>query len=118
MPVGKQNKLELIDALERSVSKAHRLVVTLRFQDREPEARRVEARAKKLSKRIDKLVAVAMDDWLGNARLLKQRLARSNAKLQASLRRVQRKKDVATNVVKIVSYLDDLIQLADDLLPP
>lgn len=117
MAIGKQNKLELIHGLERTMSKGHRLVLTLRFQGRTQEARRVEARAKKLSKHIDKLMAAAMDDWLGSATQLKLRLARSNNRIQYSLREIQKKKDVAANVVKIIGHLDDVIQLAADLVP-
>ena len=117
MTVGNQNKIELIEALERTKSKAHRLALTLRFRGRDADARKVEARARKLTRQIDRLLASAMDRWLGNATTHKKRLATTNARLQRAIREIQKNKDVARNVGGALSLLDVAIQTALDLFP-
>lgn len=112
MPVGRQSKIELIDALERTKSKAHRLALTLRFQNREKEARQVSSRAKKLSRRIDDLLAAAMEEWMGSAAAHRTRLSRTNTRLQRAIRDIERNRNVAANVVKALSCLDDALRAA------
>lgn len=116
MPISQQNKIKLIDGLERTKSKAHRLIVMLRFQNRETEAQRVHRRARKLTKQIDELISQAMADWLGAAKPIHNRLDRTNAMLQSSIRDIQKKKNVEKTVAKILSSLDDVIELAASLL--
>lgn len=116
MPVGRQSKIELIEALERTKSKAHRLSLTLRFQKRDKEARQVSARTKQLSRRIDDLLAAAMKEWLGNAAAHKQRLARANNRLQRAIRDIEKNSDVAGNVAKALSCIDDAVRTASLLL--
>ncbi len=116
MPISKQNKLNLIDALERTKSKARRLVLTLRFRNRDTEARQVQRRARKLTRQIDELISAAMEDWLGSAKKINDRLDRTNVKLQSSIRNIQKKKNVEDNVIKALSYLDDAIEIAIDLI--
>ena len=116
MPISEQNKLNLIDALERTKSKARRLVLTLRFRNRDTEARQVQRRARKLTRQIDELISAAMEDWLGSAKKLNDRLDRTNVKLQSSIRHIQNKKNVEVNVIKALSYLDDAIEIAVDLI--
>ena len=116
MPISEQNKLNLIDALERTKSKARRLVLTLRFRNRDTEARQVQRRARKLTRQIDELISAAMEDWLGSAKKINDRLDRTNVKLQSSIRNIQKKKNVEDNVIKALSYLDDAIEIAIDLI--
>ncbi len=117
MPIGKQNKIELIDALERTKTKAHRLALTLRFKRRETEAGQVTARARKLSRRVDGLLAVAMDEWTGSATVYKTRLARANSRLQRAIREIEKDNDIAGNVIKAVSLLDAVLQTVSEFFP-
>jgi hypothetical protein len=116
VPLGNQSKIELIDALERTKSKAYRLSLMLRFRNRDDEARQVAAGAKRLSRRIDDLLAAAMSEWLGKAAAHKRRLTRANSRLQRAIRDIQRNNDVAANVVKALSCIDDAIRTASLLL--
>jgi hypothetical protein len=116
MPISEQNKLNLIDALERTKSKARRLVLTLHFQNRTTEARQVQRRARKLTKQIDELLSAAMEDWLGSAKMINDHLSRTNVKLQSSIRNIQKKKNVEDNVIKVLLYLDDVIETAISLI--
>jgi hypothetical protein len=112
MPISVQNKLKLIAALERTKSKARRLALTLRFQNRDTEARRVQRRASKLTKQIDELISAAMEEWLGSAKMIIDRLGHTNVNLQSSIRNVQKNNDIESNVIKALSYLDDAIEMA------
>jgi hypothetical protein len=116
MPVNKRDKTQLIMALGRTKSKAHRLVLALRFQGLEEDARRIERRAKTLSKKIDDLLAAAMDEWTGNANAITARLSKSNTRLQAAIREIEKKNDVAGNVIKAVSLIDLVIETAASLV--
>lgn len=117
MPIGKQNKIELIDALERAKAKAHRLALTLRFKRRETEAGEVAARARKLSRRVDGLLAAAMDEWTGSAAVYKKRLAHTNSRLQRAIREVEKDTDIAENVIKAVALLDAVLQTVSEFFP-
>jgi hypothetical protein len=117
MPIGKQNKIELIDALERTKAKAHRLALTLRFRRREAESEQITARARKLSRRVDGLIAAAMDEWTGSAAAHKERLAGSNTRLQRIIREIEKDNNVAENVIRAVSLLDAVLQTVSEFFP-
>ncbi len=116
MPIKNIDKEALIDALLESKRKGLRLEIRLRFQGKNSEADKVGAKTRKLSRRMDNLIAQAMQSWLGNATVLRQTMTKTNANLQASIRDIKRNIKVAANIVKATGYLDDAIKVAAKLL--
>lgn len=116
MPINNIDKEALIDALLESKRKGFRLEISLRFQGKNAEADKVKAKTRKLSRTMDNLLSQAMQSWLGNATVLRQTMTKTNANLQASIRDIKKKIEVAENIVKAIGYLDDAIKLAAKLL--
>ena len=116
MAISRENKEAIVDALIQAKRKAQRLALTLRFQGRAEDAKKVERKVRRLAARVDDLIAMAMESWVGSAQLLLEQMRKTNTALQASLRDVRKKKDVAKKVVKALERLDDLIDVAKGVL--
>ena len=116
MPISKENKEAIVDALIQAKRKAQRLALTLRFQGRAEDAKKVEKKIRTLAARIDDLITQSMESWVGNAQGLLDRMRKTNTALQASLRDIKKKKDVANKVVKALGRLDDVIDVAKGVL--
>ena len=60
-------KKETIHSLNITLQRSQDLELTLRFRRDDENAKTFEKKNKKLSKRIDKLIKEAMQDWLADA---------------------------------------------------
>ncbi len=109
-------KMALVDELMQTNRKGIRLALTLRFQNRLDEEAEVRARNGKLVRQIDRLLAAAMEDWLGSAAALQAELKKTNAKLQDAIREIQREAEATRNITKALGYLDEAIQIGIKLL--
>lgn len=107
-----QAKRALLTELRRSRHKGEELELELIIKGRDAEAAKVRRSTNRLVRRIDDLLAAMMDDWLGEAAALQDDMRRRNARLQASLRDIRKKLDIAKNVVKATGMLDDAAELA------
>ena len=116
MAISRTGKTELIQYLDRARMKAGRLAMTLRFQNREAEAGKIQKKQKKLARQIDVLMAAAMKDWAGDATKIIADITKANRYLQNAIRDINHKNDVAGNVTRALSRLDQVINLARGLL--
>jgi hypothetical protein len=113
-----QAKRALLAQLTRSRHKGDELELELIVQGRDAEAAEVRRSTNRLSRRIDDLLAAMMRDWLGQASALQDDMRRRNNRLQACLRDIRKKLDIAKNVVKATGILDEAAKLAAQAFAP
>ena len=114
----RDEKQRAIHALITSRSKGDSLELQLLMQGEAEAAARVRAATRRLSRKIDALIAAAMHTWRGRADALEDEMRRRNARLQARIRDIRNEIQVAENVVRATGLLDEAAWLASRLLPP
>ena len=112
----KKEKLQIIQKLTRFMQALVALQMKLRMQNKGNEADEVAKKAKALQKEIDKLVGSAIDEWLGEASKQVSAINQATSRLQAAVEDIQKKVEVARNVVKAVGLVDDMVDLAKGFL--
>jgi len=96
--------------------KGNRLVISLKFADQNADAEKARKKVRTLGRKIDDLLAKAMDEWSINAKTLIAEMRKSNQSLQGDIRDIRKKKNLAQKTIKALGLLDDVISVATDLL--
>lgn len=112
MAISITKKEDLIDGLQTTLGKGQKLEIRLRLTGEGASADEVAKRNRALSKKIDRLIRDAMNEWTGGAAAFEKEIKSSNRRLQAAIRDIKKKIKVAENVVKALGYIDDAIQVA------
>jgi hypothetical protein len=116
MSMSQEEKEKVLDRLSITKRYAHKLEIRLRFKGDEDRAAKVRARSERLSKKIDKLLAALMTDWMGSSEVTTKSLETMNQDILAVIEEIKDEIDVAKKVVKALGYLDDAINIATKLL--
>jgi phage host-nuclease inhibitor protein Gam len=109
----KQQIIQKLSQVKQGLIKAE---TRLRLQNEKAEANRVATKSRALQKEIDNLMKHVIDEWLGAAREVLGDIKKANDSLQAAISDIQRKVEVAKNVVKIIGLVDDVIGFAKTAL--
>ena len=113
MPISKQGeKLDVIKKLQAIRDKLDRLFLPLTFGGHADEAVKVEAKSQELGDQISDLLGQVIDEWVGSAQSVVDKLRKANDKLQANVREIEKDTDTAKNVVKLLGHVDDVIAIA------
>ncbi|MFQ5667816.1 MAG: hypothetical protein ACE5I7_15495 [Candidatus Binatia bacterium] len=112
MPRSQPDKRQFINQLIASRNKGNVLELELIIQGKKKEAAKVHKATRKLSRRIDDMIAAAMRTWRLQASVFVNDMQKRNAALQAKIRDVKNKIKIAENVVKAVGVLDEAAALA------
>ena len=115
MPISKTKKQEIIQQLLASKTKAYQAEVKLLLKQKPNEAAEIKSHGKELSRRIDNLIAETMSDWIGNANKLISDVKLINKKVQRSINDINNNVNVAGNVVKLVGFIDDVVEVVDGI---
>ncbi len=102
--------------LLKAYSKAVDLEFALLHKERTAEAAEAKARANKLRGCIDALRATLWGSWRGQAASLTDELRANNARLQASIRKLEQTVGTAQDVTKALGYVDKAIATAVRIL--
>lgn len=116
MSMNQEEKEKVLDRLSITKRNAHKLEIRLRFKGDEDRAAKVKARSERLSKKIDKLLAALMTDWMGSSKVTIKSLETLNEEILTVIEEIKDEIDVAKKVVKALGYLDDAINIATKLL--
>ena len=109
-------KQQIIQKLSQVKQGLIKLETRLRLRNNKDEANRVATKSKALQKEIDKLLKHVIDEWLGAAREVLGDIKKANDSLQTAIGDIQRKVEVARNVVKVIGLVDDVIGFAKTAL--
>jgi hypothetical protein len=109
-------KKQIIQKLLQMKQGLIKLETRLRLQQNKAEADDVAKKSKALQREIDNLLKHLIDDWLGAARKVMGDISRANDALQTAIANIQKKLDVAKNVVKVIGLVDDVIGFAKTVL--
>jgi hypothetical protein len=116
MSMSQEEKETVLDRLSITKRNAQKLEIRLHFQGDEDEAAKVRVKSEKLSKKIDKLLAALMTDWMDSSEVTTKSLEKVNRGILRVIEEIKDEIDVAKKVVKALGYLDDAINIATKLL--
>ena len=113
--ISNSSKQDIIRRLLVTKQKAHILEMSLRFEGRGDEADQLSEKTETLSENIDQLLDQVMDDWMGKSDEIISDITKANTSIQSSIRAIENGLNVAENVVKVLSYVDDVIVIASKI---
>lgn len=116
MPVSMTEKQEIIQQLLAAKTKAYQAEIKLLLKRKPEEANEVKNHGKELSRKIDRLIAQAMSDWGVEAELIIADVKSTNRKIQRSISDINKDVNVARNVVKIVGFIDDVVEIVSAIV--
>lgn len=76
----------------------------------------VNKRIRNLDAGIEELITKAMSDWKANAKVQSKKMQAANKRIQDTIREVQHKQNRTAQVTKALGLIDDVIDIAADLL--
>jgi peptidoglycan hydrolase CwlO-like protein len=110
-----EEKLDLLNAMSRSLGKLTNVEARLRFRGDTAEADQIKEKHDELREAIDKLRGQIADKWTADAADIEAEIRKRNTKLQDSIRSIQNDIQTAENVVKILGLVDDALQAVSGL---
>ena len=116
MPFDENDKEKVVESLSAIRRSGQKLEIALRFQQKQAEAEDVQKKNKVLSDQIDLLIGKLMDEWVGTADAIVERLNKGSAQVQAAINEIKKDIDIAKNVVKGLGALDEAIGVAKTVL--
>ena len=99
-------KIELITAMNTTLGKLTNVEMRLRDVFDFDRAELVKAKHDELRDAIDTLRGQVADQWTRDTEDLHEGLRQANEKVQASIRNIQKKINVAENVIKVIGWVD------------
>jgi hypothetical protein len=115
MAISMTKKQEIIQQLLASKTKAYQAEVKLLLKRKPEEADKIKDHGKELSRKIDDLISQTMSDWIGNGDTIINDVKSINSKIQRSIRGVQNDVNVANNIVKMVGFIDEVVEIVDGI---
>lgn len=111
-----ETKISAVTLMITALGKLTNVEARLRFAGDTTQANQVQAKHDELRDAIDRLRAKIAQDWTGDLEPLEDGLRKINAKVQASIRDIQRNINVAGNVVKVLGQVEQVVKLANGLM--
>ncbi len=111
-----QNKNDILDLLSVASNKASYLRAICLEQGNNADAAKFKKRRNRLRVEIDELLEEVYQDWIGDANELKTNIDNANNDLKKSIDDIEQKINTAQNIVKAISYLDKMIEIASKVL--
>lgn len=109
-------KIRLIKQMIQSLGKLVDLEAKLRDNGDTAQADEVDAKYQKLRDAIDDLRGQVATEWTASAAAIEEELKKHNAKVQATIRRIEKNINTANNVVKILGQVDEAINAVAGLI--
>ena len=110
-------KNELLDNLSTHYTRVNYLKVLAEEKKSSPEViEQAEQRKTRLKTEIDMLLKDLYANWNGDATQLKRSVESGNQGLSRCIADIERDVDIAQKMVEALGYVDDVIDLAGDLL--
>lgn len=110
-------KNELLDNLSTHYNRVNYLKILAEEKHSSPDAiAQIERRKTRLKTEIDMLLKDLYADWMGEAAQLKASVDNGNQGLNECIAYIEKDIDTAQYIVKALGYVDDVINLAGDLL--
>ncbi len=110
-------KNELLDNLGTHYTRVNYLKVLAEEKNGSPDViGQTERRKNRLKTEIDMLLKDLYADWIGDAAQLKRSVDSSNQGLSRCIADIERDVDVAQKIAEALGYVDNVINLAGDLL--
>jgi hypothetical protein len=113
MPIDMTKKQEIIQQLLTSKTKSYQAEVKLLLKQKPDEASLVKNHGKELSRRIDNLIGETMSDWTGSSEEIVAGVKLINKKMQSTISEINKDVNVAENVVKLVGFIDDVVEIVN-----
>jgi hypothetical protein len=110
--ISNEKKREIIQRLLITKQKAYMTEMLLRFRGMSDEADNVAERAARLSNVIDSMLGKVMEAWTGQVKQIVDSIRGKNTSIQTSIREIQKGVNIAQNTVKVIGYVDDVIEIA------
>lgn len=108
----KQDILHSLLAMQRQGQLAE---IDLRLQNEKAQADKVWECTTRLSAEIDILIGRMMDEWLEMASTATQQLVDATSNIATVIADIKKKKQIASDVVKVLGYLDEAVDVAKKL---
>ena len=110
-------KNELVDNLSTHYARLNYLKIFAEEKNGSPDAiAQIERSKTRLKTEIDMLLKDLYANWMGDAAQLKRRVDSSNQGLNRCIADIEKDINVAQKIVEALGYVDDVINLAGDLL--
>ena len=109
-------KNTLLDNLSVCYNRTNYLKALSEEQGRTDEAKRFSRRKDRLKLEIDGLLRDLYQEWIGDAKALREKIEVSNKALDESIKDIEQDIETAQNIVKAIGYIDDVIDIADRLV--
>ncbi|MCF7762428.1 MAG: hypothetical protein K9N62_02020 [Verrucomicrobia bacterium] len=106
----------LLDRLSVCYNRINYLKALCEEQGLIDEAVRLGRRKDRLKLEIDGLLRDLYQDWIGDASALRKRLDVSNKAIDAAVKDIEKKIKLAENIVKVLGYIDEGIEIAAGLV--
>jgi len=109
-------KVDLIIAMTTSLGKLTNVEMRLRFDGDTAGADLVQVKHDELRDAIDTLRGRVADQWVLDTERVREGLRQANAKVQACIRNIQKRIDIAQNVTKVIGQIDDALAAVKGLV--
>jgi hypothetical protein len=113
MPISMTEKQKIIQQLLATKTKAYQAEVKLLLKHKPEQANEVKTHGKELSRKIDRLIAQSISNWMEDAEIIIKDVKLTNTKIQRSINDIQNDVNLARNVVKIVGFIDEIVEIVD-----
>lgn len=111
MAISMTGKQEVIQQLLVTKTKSYQTEIKLLLKLKPDEAEEVKTHGKELSRKIDALIADSMSEWLGDSEVIVEDVRSINRKFQRSIHEIQNDVDITKNVVNIVGFIDEVVDI-------
>lgn len=108
----KEDKKDILQELANTKQTLINLETSLRLAKKTKDADEVRKKSKSLQREIDRLLASALEDWLGATKQLRTDIAKANKSLEGAIDDLKKKLEFAKNLIKVIGFIDDVIGLA------
>ena len=109
-------KVDLIVAMVTSLGKLTNVEMRLRFSGDTDGADQIQEKHDELRDAIDRLRGRVADQWAHETEAIREGIRKANAKVQASIRNIQRRINIAQNVTKVIDQIDDALAAVKGLV--
>ncbi len=106
----------LLDRLSVCYNRTNYLKALCEEQNLPDEAARFARRKERLKLEIDGLLRDLYHDWIGDAKAFSKKLGDSNKDVEKAVKDIEQNIKTAENIVKVIGYIDDVIEIAAGLV--
>ena len=110
-------KLDVLAGMNSSVGKLTNVQIRLTLAGEAALAQQIDTKRKALLDQIEVLQGQVADQWTVQAATLADGLREANAKVQARIRNIQNKVDIAKNAVQIIGQVDNALGFLKSVVP-